>query len=110
MAQMSYIAFGLICYLRNEKETVKKFETRKKIAFGAETFSRLLRNGHLGQINFGKEFWDCYWGQEKMAGASPVTFPEVFAKASSPQFPSRFLSDELIRKLLPTLVRAKRTS
>ena len=30
-----------------------------KSTSGPEKFPGLSRNGHLGRVNFGKEFWDC---------------------------------------------------
>ena len=46
---------------------------------GLLTFATLDTRRRLGQVNFRKDFWDCYWGQEKRKNGL-VTIPEVFAK------------------------------
>ena len=47
----------------------------------------------MGQISLGKDFWDRYWRRAihllvNFFTLSPLTFPNVFSKVNSAQFPS----------------------
>ena len=56
--------------------------------------AELETGNKLDQINFRKDFWDCYWGKEKIGqwvtDASPVTTPETIAVRISAPVPFSF--------------------